>query len=75
MLSNRSLRRLDALQARVMGQPLAGRLTLLSRLLLAMAFLPKGLVKLMGQRFTVLGPDSPVGLLRTGRRSSSRGAD
>jgi hypothetical protein len=61
MLPDHALHTLDALQARVMRQPLAGRLTLLSRLLLALAFLPTGLVKVMGQRFTVLGPDSPVG--------------
>jgi hypothetical protein len=38
------------------------RFTLLNRLLLAMAFLPTGMVKLLGQRFTVLPIDNPVGL-------------
>ena len=33
----------------------------MNRLLLAMAFLPTGLVKLLGQRFTVLPVDNPIG--------------
>lgn len=37
------------------------RFTLANRLLLAMAFLPTGLVKATGQRFTLLGVDTPVG--------------
>lgn len=37
------------------------RFTLLNRLLLAMAFLPTGMVKLLGQRFTLLPIDNPVG--------------
>jgi len=35
--------------------------TWLTRILLALAFLPSGLVKLQGERFTRLGLDSPVG--------------
>ena len=31
------------------------------RILLALAFLPSGLKKLLGERFTILGLDSPVG--------------
>ncbi|MHC5066867.1 MAG: hypothetical protein ACYTG5_23170 [Planctomycetota bacterium] len=38
-----------------------GRFTLMNRLLLAMAFLPTGLVKASGQRFTLLGTDNPIG--------------
>ncbi|MBT8257283.1 MAG: hypothetical protein KJO49_02345 [Bacteroidia bacterium] len=41
------------------------------RILLALAFLPSGLKKVLGERFTVLGLDSPIGfffeaLYRTG---------
>lgn len=42
-------------------QPWLARFTLMNRLLLAMAFLPTGMVKLLGQRFTILGVDNPVG--------------
>lgn len=37
------------------------RFTLANRLLLAMAFLPTGLVKLLGQRFTLLPVENPIG--------------
>lgn len=43
------------------GQPWLGRFTLMNRLLLAMAFIPTGLVKATGQRFTVLPVEHPVG--------------
>ena len=43
------------------SQPWLGRFTLMNRLLLAMAFLPTGLVKATGQRFTVLPISNPVG--------------
>lgn len=43
------------------AQPWLGRFTLMNRLLLAMAFLPTGLVKATGQRFTVLPVENPVG--------------
>ncbi len=49
------------LLARVRATPLLQRFTLMNRLLLAMAFLPAGLVKLTGQRFTILPVDDPVG--------------
>lgn len=32
-----------------------------TRVLLAIAFVPSGLKKLLGERFTLLGPDDPVG--------------
>ena len=47
--------------ARVRATPWLQRFTLMTRLLLAMAFLPTGLVKLAGQRFTILPVDDPVG--------------
>lgn len=47
--------------ARVRATPALQRFTLMNRLLLAMAFLPTGLVKLTGQRFTILPVDNPVG--------------
>lgn len=42
-------------------QPWLRRFTLANRLLLAVAFLPTGLVKLLGRRFTVLSVDNPIG--------------
>jgi uncharacterized membrane protein YphA (DoxX/SURF4 family) len=47
------------------------RFTLALRVLLAIGFLPSGLTKVLGNRFTVLGIDNPVGfffegLYRTG---------
>lgn len=43
------------------AQPWLWRFTLMNRILLAMAFLPTGLVKLTGQRFTILPVDNPIG--------------
>lgn len=43
------------------AQAWLGRFTLMNRLLLAMAFIPTGLVKATGQRFTALPIDNPVG--------------
>lgn len=37
------------------------RLAVISRLLLALAFIPTGLVKVLGRRFTTIGTDHPVG--------------
>ena len=37
------------------------RFTLFTRILLAAAFIPTGMVKLMGERFTLLGTDNPIG--------------
>ncbi len=39
------------------------RLVIVSRILLAVAFVPTGLVKLMGQRFTQLPTSTPVGAI------------
>ena len=35
--------------------------TIITRVLLAIGFLPSGLTKLLGNRFTILGIDTPVG--------------
>jgi len=53
---------LDTLHARARAWPVFQRLAVISRILLGMAFIPTGLVKLLGERFTALGIDSPVGL-------------
>ena len=53
--------RLAAAHAWARSRPWLARFTLANRLLLAMAFLPTGLVKLTGQRFTILPLDNPVG--------------
>ncbi len=45
----------------VRRQSWLARFTLMNRILLAMAFLPTGLVKATGQRFTVLPVENPVG--------------
>lgn len=37
------------------------RFTLFTRMLLAAAFIPTGMVKLLGQRFTLLPPENPIG--------------
>ena len=37
------------------------RFTLFTRILLAAAFIPTGMVKLMGQRFTLISPEHPIG--------------
>ena len=53
-----SLARMHALAR---AQPWLHRFTWANRLLLAMAFLPTGLVKASGQRFTTLPVEDPVG--------------
>jgi len=55
-------RLLDRLHGRVRAHPAFQRLAIISRILLALAFVPTGLVKLMGERFTLMGIDTPVGL-------------
>jgi uncharacterized membrane protein YphA (DoxX/SURF4 family) len=62
---------LDQLHARVKKNRLLKIFTVFTRILLALAFLPSGLTKVLGNRFTVLGIDDPVGfffeaLYRTG---------
>lgn len=43
------------------SQPWLSRFTLMNRILLAMAFIPTGLVKATGNRFTILPVTDPVG--------------
>jgi uncharacterized membrane protein YphA (DoxX/SURF4 family) len=52
---------LDALHARARRWPPLARLAIITRILLAMAFIPTGLVKLLGERFTLMPVDTPVG--------------
>jgi len=51
----------DQLHAKARGIGPLYRLAIVSRLLLALAFLPTGMVKLLGHRFTSLGTDTAVG--------------
>ncbi|MEO7513977.1 MAG: hypothetical protein ABIZ91_19735 [Gemmatimonadaceae bacterium] len=55
------LRSLDMLARRARRMPVLRRLAIISRILLALAFIPTGMVKLLGHRFTVLPVDTPVG--------------
>lgn len=52
---------LDRLHARARAIGPLHRLAIVSRILLALAFIPTGMVKLLGQRFTLMSPDTPIG--------------
>jgi hypothetical protein len=52
---------LSRLQHWTRSQPILYRLTLGTRLLLAAAFIPTGMVKLLGYRFTTMDPATPLG--------------
>ena len=52
---------LDRLHAGVRQSVWLRRFTVLTRVLLALGFLPSGITKLLGNRFTILGIDNPVG--------------
>ncbi len=52
---------IDRAFLRVRSCPFCYRFALFTRVLLAAGFIPTGMVKLMGQRFTLLPPDNPVG--------------
>lgn len=54
-------RLLRAWQRWVRARPLLYRLTLGTRLLLAVGFIPTGVVKLLGRRFTLMSPESDIG--------------
>jgi hypothetical protein len=51
----------DKLFVRVRSIPFFLRLTLFTRILLAAGFVPTGMVKLLGRRFTLMPVDTPVG--------------
>ena len=51
----------DRLHARARASGPLHRLAIISRILLALAFIPTGMVKLLGQRFTLMSPDTAVG--------------
>ena len=52
---------IDALHQRARQLAPLHRLAIISRVLLALAFIPTGMVKLLGQRFTLLPTTDPVG--------------
>ena len=52
---------LDRAHARVHGHRALRGFTVGTRIVLALGFLPSGLTKVVGNRFTVLGLDNPVG--------------
>ena len=54
-------RSLSALQRRVRSRAVLYRLTLGTRVLLAVGFMPTGMVKLLGRRFTLMSPESDIG--------------
>lgn len=51
----------DSLFVYVRGRTFFYRFTLFTRILLAAGFIPTGAVKLLGRRFTVMSPATPVG--------------
>jgi len=53
--------RFESLHLAVRRSVWLARLTVVTRILLAVGFIPTGLVKVMGHRFTVLGADTPIG--------------
>lgn len=52
---------LDRVHARARSNPWLYRFAIVIRILLAGAFLPTGLVKFLGHRFTQIGPEDPIG--------------
>jgi hypothetical protein len=60
------MRALDAAHAWSLRQPLLRVATIGVRVLLALAFVPSGLVKILGQPFTSLPPSDPVGYFFAG---------
>jgi uncharacterized membrane protein YphA (DoxX/SURF4 family) len=52
---------LDRAHARVRREKLLRIFTVFTRILLALAFTPSGITKVLGNRFTILGVDNPVG--------------
>jgi uncharacterized membrane protein YphA (DoxX/SURF4 family) len=52
---------LDRAHARARGERFLRIFTVVTRILLALGFIPSGITKVLGNRFTVLGIDNPVG--------------
>ncbi len=52
---------LDRAHARARGERFLRIFTVVTRILLALGFIPSGLTKVLGDRFTILGIDNPVG--------------
>ncbi|MEZ4416861.1 MAG: DoxX family protein [Gemmatimonadota bacterium] len=52
---------LDRLHAQARANPFFQRLAVVSRILLAVGFIPPSITKILGHRFTSLGLDTPVG--------------
>ena len=52
---------LERLHARARSSRVLRAFTVFTRVVLALGFLPSGLTKVLGNRFTVLGVDNPVG--------------
>lgn len=52
---------LDRLHAAARAQPGLQRLAVISRILLALGFIPTGMVKVLGHRFTTMPIETPVG--------------
>jgi hypothetical protein len=53
---------LDRLHTRIVSSRVLVVFTAVTRVLLALAFLPSGLVKVLGHRFTTLPVTDPVGI-------------
>lgn len=53
--------RLDSLHAKVKQIRLLHYFTTFNRVILAISFIPSGMTKVLGMRFTLLPPDTPVG--------------
>lgn len=52
---------IETIHSKIYGKKLFILFTWFTRILLAFAFVPSGLKKLLGERFTILGVDNPVG--------------
>jgi uncharacterized membrane protein YphA (DoxX/SURF4 family) len=52
---------IESSHQKIYGKKLFVLFTWFTRILLALAFVPSGLKKLLGERFTLLGTDNPVG--------------
>jgi hypothetical protein len=52
---------LDRLHARARAHPILQRLAVISRILLALSFIPTAIVKILGRPFTTMSTDNPIG--------------